>query len=223
MKPSSIQKSGSIIHTSKLFRVQKMLLNKAMRVEFVNKVMSDVKTDVDEKPLHDAVMAEAIAALPEAVKSLYLDPKTAPYIKTQQVSFAGLYFERPNYHREYYRPYASVESRMVPSGYDDGVKHFEPSEKLKKLAASIQREGVDKVLAKDSLRIRMEQMVATCKTREALEEMFPELTKYIPKPAAKGLSSQVPAVAIKDFMKELSQLGVPTPAKQKQKGEKVAA
>lgn len=185
-------------------------LTKDTRAQFVRNVLADIKTKVDDDALRKLVTDEAVARLPQKVKALWVDAETRPFVNVQPLHFTGhnranrTELGLPDIHK--YQNYLYCPSIAVPA--ETGYK---PSAKVLAQIAKALADQDARELAKERMQKRLESMSATCKTVEALEAMFPELAKYIPTPVARVPDAGVPAVMVKDFMKELRKLGVPAP------------
>jgi len=184
----------------------KIKLTKAMRGEFVASVLADIKDKIDHDAIIKMVTDEALAALPKNIRALWEDIATRRFVAITSVHLASLRRSRPTYRGPkdtYHEPYVYIGSVQVP-----GYQGWEPSLKLKDRVLKMQQDLEAVLDAKEDLAERLPAMVATCKTVDDLEDMFPLLTKYIPKPVVVP-RALVPAVQIKDTMAQLRKLGVP--------------
>lgn len=181
----------------------KIKLTKAMRDGFVIAVLNDIDSGLDLDAINKLVMQEALAALPPAVLALYQDEKTRQYV--QQVSTGHTTVYRATKPGEF-RRYVNSPNVWVP-----GPGNYSASEKTMEKVKKILQAHADKMDEKEAMGERLTAMAGACKNTEELEDMFPLLTKYIPKPVIVP-RSMVPAVQIKDTMKDLRRLGVPPKA-----------
>lgn len=181
-------------------------LTNAMRAVFVRNVIGDIDTKMDGNLIEKLVLEEALAALPPAVLKLWKNTETRPYLSVRSIGFPSHRRSKWNKERD---PYGSTRDISAPQTAAPGTHDFRPSAALAARVKDMQREVEARIDSKEALEERMRAMTATCKTVEALMELFPDLHQYMPKPTA--LTGNVPAVMVKDFMQELGKLGVPAP------------
>lgn len=188
-----------------------MLLNTKLRTAFVNAVLADIKTHLDDDLIRKFVTEEAVDALPPAVRALYDDEATRGWVNTVYVNFPALPRSAPK--PDDWPRYTSFDVRGVslqaPGKAGAGFGSFSPSAKTKTRVRKMQEEVEALLDAKDAMKIRLTQIASTCKTTEALIDLLPHLEQYVPKPPPKQMLASVPAVMVKDMMKELKKLGVP--------------
>lgn len=178
----------------------KVKLTKAMRDEFVDAVLAGIKADLDTDAIRKMATEEAVSKLPAAVRTVYDNIDTRYFVTHSSVYFPSVTREVRN--KQGWPQSVALGSVSVP-GYN-----FKPSAALMQKAQKLMQAAADKLDEKDRMRERLTAMAGACKNTEELEEMFPALTKYIPKPVVVP-RSMVPMVQIKDTMKELRRLGVP--------------
>lgn len=190
-------------------KTPKIKLTKDMRLGFVTAVLADIKADLDTDTIRDLTMAEAVKALPDAVRKIYLDNETMQFVVKTNVAFDSA-VRRSTIHPKYGHAvsrFLSAPYILVPGVQGD----FRPSDALKAKVKKLMAEAAAKMDEKEALQERLTAMAGSCNNVEELEDMFPLLAKYIPKPVIVP-KSMVPAVLIKDTMKELRRLGVPPKA-----------
>ena len=187
-------------------KTPKTKLTKAMREEFVHAVLAGINTKLPDDEIRKFVKEYALRALPADVRKLYEHPDTSAYVNSVQYHFEGLRHQQVHEDTKgrkhtAYGYYYSI-AVQVP-----GNSHTVPPA-LKAKVLKIQQECLCKMIDKEKLQERLPAMAAACNNVEELEDMFPALASYIPKPVVVS-KSMVPAVLIKDTMKELRRLGVP--------------
>lgn len=176
-------------------------LTQAMREEFVNNVTGAIVTKIDEEPLRKAMQEEALAQLPAKVREIYENPALRPYLRLTTIYTPAIYRARnPKTHASRSVSFTSV----VVYGRED----FQISAKLTARIKAAMQASADKLDAKEAMHEKLTAMVRACKNTGDLEEMFPSLVEHIPE-RAKKVSSNVPAVLIRDTVQELRKLGVP--------------
>lgn len=181
-----------------------MKITKAFRTSFVNAILRDIKTGLDNELIAKLTQAEALKALPPEILDCWNIQALRPHVAVRIVNF-------DRYYRTDFIPLNSFDSRYLSAGNvvvpSDGT--FVPSTKLCDKVTAMLKEQGDRLTAKASMEKRLTAMAATCNKREALVAMFPDLLKYIPPADSVAVAYPVPAIIMKDFMHELKQMGIP--------------
>jgi hypothetical protein len=187
-----------------------VLLNTKLRTAFVNAVLADISIGLDDDLIRKFVLEEAVNALPPAVRALYDDEATRGWVHKVYAHFPGLprSAEKPEDHPRYTSWEVRGVTVQVP-GKSNTAGCFDTSAKTKARVRKMQEEVEARMDAKDAMKIRLTQIASTCKTRAALADLLPHLEQYMPKPPPPQMVTHVPAVMVKDMMKELKKLGVP--------------
>ncbi len=164
-----------------------MKLTKHMRDAFVSAVMNDVPVDDCEERLRKEVMRASLAALPNNVRSVWMDDETRPYLKT------------------IYRHYAG-QSICVP-GIEGG--RWTGTDPIPSLF-SLDKLLIDNLAAQckaqaeyhSSLKQRLKNIADSSNTRKQLLEALPEFEKYLPADTPTACKT-LPAIAniVTDFVK----------------------
>lgn len=178
-----------------------MKLTQSIRKEFVDAVMLDIKTGVDNEKIHASCMTEALAELPPEAIAMWNNKELRPYLSVKGVSFDS--YRQTN--EKVPEKYIYAKHFTVPGiGYKLDV-----SDSLKANVRNMLKEEAERLEEKWSMGNRLTAMAATCKTHAALTIMFPDLAQYIPEVESASPSYPVPAVVMESFMGDLKKLGVP--------------
>lgn len=183
----------------------KVKLTKTMRDTFVAAVLKDIDTRLDTDTISKLVMDEAIAALPPAVRKIYQDPATQYYVYLGYAHLSGVR-RKDGINAKGHR----VSRSLTPSSISVPACRgsYSVSEKTQARITKILQDCADRMDEKEAMQERLTAMAGACNNVAELEDMFPLLAKYIPKPVIVP-KSMVPAVQIKDTMAQLRKLGVP--------------
>ena len=156
-----------------------MKLTNHLRDAYVRAVMADVPEIDHEAQVRKIVQEVALAALPPAVRALYLDAKTRDLIATHMVQT----------HRFHIWAIPGVKAATLPAAAD---------KKIAELAAA---KAAQTVLRKD-LQSKVHATAYSVTTRKALAALLPEFEKYLPDDEQAAIRT-LPVVqnVIADFVK----------------------
>ncbi|MDB5975173.1 MAG: BcepC6B gp40 [Nevskia sp.] len=176
-----------------------MKLTNSIRDAFVRAAMSDVpEIDYDEQ-IRATVVAASLAALPPAVRKVYADETTRPYLETTFRRYGSVSVAIPGYGRY------GDEPQPVLSKSDES-----------KINGLVEKNDLQAVSRKDlSAKLRGAAYAVT--TRGALAEMLPEFEKYLPADEA-AANRALPVIA--NIVADFTKAGWP---KGKAKAKKVVA
>lgn len=168
-----------------------MKLTKYMRQAFVRAAMNDVPSVDYDTQIRKEVMRASVAALPDAVRAVWLDGKTFKYIKTAYSTFAGQSFEIPGIEGNRWTNTKAIPELLAA---DKAL--------IDDLAAKHQAQIDQRARLHDTL----SAAAASATTRKALATLLPEFEKYLPadEPAA---CKTLPAIT--NIMAEFSKAGWP--------------
>lgn len=157
-----------------------MKLTNHHREAFLNAAMNEVPQIDYEEKIYQAALADAVAALPPAVRKLWDNKETRGWVQTPQ-----------KYHND------SVGYLRLPALQPGHTFSADVLAVLRDLAAKKR----EQLTARESLRSKLKAAAYGVTTRKALADLLPEFAKYLPQEDA-PLSRMVPAVAnlVTDFM-----------------------
>lgn len=168
-----------------------MKLTKFIREAFVSAAMNDVPTVDYTEQIRKEVMRASLAALPNHVRSVWMDEATRPYIKTIYRHYVGQSIAVPGIEGNRWGGLPDLPALLAVDELliDNLVaQHKAQDEQIKALKA------------------KLEATAASCTTRKQLADLLPEFEKYLPADAPAACKT-LPAVA--NIMSEFTKAGWP--------------
>lgn len=179
-----------------------MRLTKDHKKAFVKAVMDDVPSVDYAEKIRALILADSISQLPKGLQEFAKDPKTADLINSSWKTI-----ERPR-----------DENNRWMGSIGCTIKGTNDSYAISKKAQATLDDWMPKFTEQErtlnDLNNKLSSTIESCNTLKQAQEAFPELKKYLPKVADKGLN--LPAPIYKNVLVELTRAGFP-------KGKKVVA
>lgn len=168
-----------------------MKLTKFIREAFVSAAMNDVPTVDYTEQIRKEVARASLAALPNFVRSVWMDEATRPYIRTIYRHYVGQSIAVPGIEGSRWGGLPDLPALLAADKLliDNLVaQHKAQDEQIKALEA------------------KLEAAAASCTTRKQLADLLPEFEKYLPADAPAACRT-LPAVA--NIVSEFTKAGWP--------------
>lgn len=162
-----------------------MRLNKSDKQAFVLAVMADVPQIDYQAKARALVDQEIRAQLPTAVRAVYDDKKTRPYLGNAYVSLPG-YFS---------------------CGYFDGAACYSMTSGLRDTLSALSDEARAQETRRRDLKNRIEGVIESCTTLKRAKELLPEFEKYLPAERGTVIDRSVPVIS--NIVADLTAAGWP--------------
>lgn len=168
-----------------------MRLTNDMRDAFIRAAMNDVPRVDHREEIRKLVLADAVEALPAAVRKLWDNKALNHWVKTETHYF---------HHIGVVIPSASPGSSWRRSDHKLSATTLQ---KVAELKAAM--DAADKL--HDELKQKLKAAAYGCTTRKQLAALLPEFEKYLPADEVKAIKQNLPAVA--NIMADFTKAGWP--------------